>query len=99
MKSKGAACAVRLTPVQAEKRGLAWVIGAFVICPCHLPITLWLAATLLSGTAAGALLRGHPYVAGAIITALWLAATGHGVRYLLAARADAGARTSMSGRT
>ena len=88
MKSKGAACAVRLTPAQAENRGLAWVIGAFVICPCHLPITLWVAATLLSGTAAGAVLRGHLYVTGAIITVLWLAATWRGVRYFLVARAD-----------
>ena len=23
-----------------EGRGMAWVAGAFVICPCHLPITL-----------------------------------------------------------
>jgi len=63
-------------------RGLAWVIGAFVICPCHLPLTLALAATLLGGTAAGAALRGRPYVAGAIISLLWLAATWHGFRLM-----------------
>jgi len=46
---------------------------------------LWaglLAATLLGGTAAGAGLRGHPYVAGAIISLLWLAATWHGFRLM-----------------
>lgn len=32
-------------------------IGAFSFCPCHLPLTLALAGTLLAGTAAGALLR------------------------------------------
>ncbi len=65
-----------------NNRGLAWVIGAFVICPCHLPLTMALAATLLGGTAAGAALRGHPYVAGALISLLWLAATWHGFRLM-----------------
>src|SRR5437899_8661631 len=65
-----------------EIRGLAWVIGAFVICPCHLPLTLALAATVLGGTAAGAALRGHPFVAGAIISLSWLAATWHGFRLM-----------------
>jgi mercuric ion transport protein len=66
----------------AENRGLAWVIGAFVICPCHLPLTLTLAAALLGGTAAGAALRGHPFIAGAIITLAWVAATWHGFRLM-----------------
>src|SRR5882672_9503414 len=66
----------------AERRGLSWVIGAFVICPCHLPLTLSLAAALLGGTAAGAALRGHAFVAGAIISLLWLAATWHGFRLM-----------------
>ena len=61
---KQAACA--LTPEQAGRRGVAWVIGAFVLCPCHLPITLWVAAALLSGTAAGAAILGHPYLAGLV---------------------------------
>jgi hypothetical protein len=58
------------------------VIGAFVICPCHLPLTLALAAALLGGTAAGAALRAHPFVAGSIITVAWLGATWHGFRLM-----------------
>lgn len=88
MTIKGAACPVKLTATQAENRGLAWVIASFVLCPCHLPITLWWMALVLSGTAAGALLRGHPVVAGLIVTVLWLAGTWRGVRYFLMARAD-----------
>ncbi len=83
-----ATCPVSLTATQAENRGLAWVIGSFVLCPCHLPITLWWIALLLSGTAAGALLRGHPVIAGVIVTLVWLAGTWRGVRYLLIARSD-----------
>jgi len=74
-----------MTPGQAENRGLVWVLGAFVFCPCHLPLTLWAIAALLSGTAAGALLREHVYVAGATVTAIWVAATWRGVWYLRAA--------------
>lgn len=64
----------------AERRGLLWVIGAFIICPCHLPITLALAASLLSGTAAALVLRDHPFLVGAGITLVWLLATWHGLR-------------------
>ena len=46
---KKAVCA--LTPDQADRRGIAWVIGSFVLCPCHLPITLAVIAGVLSGTA------------------------------------------------
>ena len=77
-----ATCVVKGTQKQTGGLGLAWVIGAFVICPCHLPITLALAATLLAGTAAGAALRTHPFVAGTVITLAWLAATWHGFRLL-----------------
>ena len=66
----------------SEIRGLAWVIGAFVFCPCHLPITLGLAASVLGGTAVGVALRGHPIVAGAIITLVWAAGTWRGLRIL-----------------
>jgi len=74
-----------MTVEQAENRGLAWVLGAFVICPCHLPLTLWAAAALLSGTTAGLLLRQHIYVAGAVISAVWAAATWRGILYFRAA--------------
>ena len=83
----GARCTVTVTPEQAQKRGIAWLIGGFLICPCHLPLTLGLAATLLGGTALGVALRGHPVVAGVIITLAWLAATWRGLHLLGSARA------------
>ncbi len=54
------------------------MIGAFVFCPCHLPITLSALALLLGGTAAGAALRAHPYIAGVVVTLLWAAGTWRG---------------------
>ena len=86
---EGAACGAAVTPEQAENRGMAWIIGAFLICPCHLPLTLWLAATLFTGTALGVALRGHPIVVGTVITLAWLAATWRGIHLLRSARAYA----------
>ena len=79
-------CTLAITPQQAENRGLVWVIGAFLICPCHLPITLGLLATLLGGTAAGALLHQYPWIAGTIITLVWAAGTWRGLSHLRDAR-------------
>ena len=86
MKTDRAACAVSPTPRHSENRGLAWLIGGFLICPCHLPMLLGLAGTVLAGTVLGALVSGHPYVAGAIITTAWAAATWRGIRHLQSAR-------------
>jgi hypothetical protein len=77
-----AACEVASPPGPTETKGLAWVVGAFLICPCHLPLTLGLGATLLAGTAAGAALGEHPFIAGTVLTVAWGAATWHGLRLL-----------------
>jgi hypothetical protein len=84
--ARRAVCRVTPTPEQVENRGLVWVIGAFLICPCHLPLTLGLAAMLLAGTAAGAVLRGHPFVAGTVITVAWAAATWRGFHLIRSAK-------------
>jgi hypothetical protein len=74
------------SPRRLENRGVAWMAGAFIFCPCHLPITLSVLALLLGGTVAGAQLRAHPYVAGAIITLLWAAGTWRGLMLVRRAR-------------
>jgi hypothetical protein len=63
-----------------------WLVAAFLVCPCHLPLTLGLAGLLLAGTTAGALLQSHPHAAGMLVTAVWLAGTWRGFRLLRAAR-------------
>jgi hypothetical protein len=71
---------------QLEKRGMLWMVGAFAFCPCHLPLTLAALAFLLGGTAAGVMLREHPYIAAAVVTSLWIAGTWRG--FLLVKRAS-----------
>jgi len=65
-------------PARLERRGVLWMIGAFVFCPCHLPITLGVLALMLGGTAAGALLSHHPYLAATMTTLLWVMGTWRG---------------------
>ena len=86
MKSN-AVCPV--SPEQNDRRGIAWVVGSFILCPCHLPITLAVIVAVLSGTALGALVRGHLYVAGGIISTAWLAGTLYGFNLMRRARIDA----------
>ena len=77
----------RERPVTAgENHGLAWVIGSFLLCPCHLPLTLGLAATLLTGTTLGAALRRHPKAAGIVVTVAWIGGTARGL-WLMKVRA------------
>lgn len=73
-------------PRQLENRGMAWMIGAFVFCPCHLPLTLSALALILGGTAAGAALRAHPYIAAVVVTLLWAAGTWRGYSMIRAAQ-------------
>jgi len=77
------------TPRQLETRGMMWMIGAFVFCPCHLPITLSALALILGGTVAGAALRAHPYIAGVIVTLLWAAGTWRGLALVKRAKTAA----------
>lgn len=84
MSSPKRAC--EIDPRQLEHRGLAWLIGAFVFCPCHLPITLSVLALLLGGSAAATQLQSHPYLAGVAITSLWLAGTWRGFSLIRSAQ-------------
>ena len=72
----------------AERRGRWWLAVSFLFCPCHLPLTLGLLAGVFGGTALGALLRDHAWVAGSVIAATWLAGTARGLVWIR--RADRG---------
>ena len=61
---------------------MAWLVGGFLFCPCHLPITLALLGFLLAGTVAGAILRQHVVLVAALTTAIWIAATWYGLRLM-----------------
>lgn len=76
---------VEPTPV-LERRGRLWLFGSFVFCPCHLPLTLALLASVFGGTAVGVVVREHAWLAGTLITAAWVVGTWYGFRLLRRAR-------------
>lgn len=63
-----------------ERRGRWWIFGSFVLCPCHLPLTLAVVVSLAGGTVIGGLLRDHAVVASLVISLGWLAGTANGFR-------------------
>lgn len=71
-----------------ERRGRWWVFGSFVLCPCHLPVTLAVFGWVFGGTAAGIAVRDHPWIAAAIVTVARLAGTAYG--FVLLQRAKHG---------
>ena len=73
--------ATPVTPVE-ESRGRRWLVGSFLLCPCHLPISLAILASVAGGTALGGLLRDHVLIAGLAISLGWAAGTANGFRLL-----------------
>lgn len=51
---------------------------SFLACPCHLPLTLGILATLLGGSTLAVMLRDNALVAGLLVTAIWVAGTARG---------------------
>jgi hypothetical protein len=74
-----------------ERRGRAWLLWSFLLCPCHLPLSLAALTTVLAGTSFGVLLRDHVWVAAALISGAWVLGTGYGFRLIRQAERANGA--------
>ena len=61
-------------------RGRWWIFGSFLLCPCHLPLTIGILLSVLGGTAIGGLLRDHALTASLILTLGWVVGTANGFR-------------------
>lgn len=93
----GPGTAAPMNPSSLERRGRRWIFGSFALCPCHLPLTLGILVTVLGGTAAGAVLRDHVWVAGAVVTAAWVAGTWRGFKLVGLAKQGACALPGQPG--
>jgi hypothetical protein len=74
-----------------ERRGRAWLLWSFLLCPCHLPLSLAALTTVLAGTSFGVMLHDQVWVAGALITFAWIVGTGYGFRLIRQAERAGGA--------
>jgi hypothetical protein len=61
-----------------ERRGRAWLVWSFLLCPCHLPWSLAALTAVLAGTSFGVMLREHVWVAATALSAVWAIGTGYG---------------------
>jgi hypothetical protein len=71
-----------LMPSRSSASGVAWLVGGFLFCPCHLPITLWVVGTLVAGTSLETALRANVIWVAVVITLIWLGATIRGFQLL-----------------
>ena len=74
-----------------ERRGRAWLLWSFLLCPCHLPLSLAALTGVLAGTSFGVVLRDHVWVAASLISAAWIFGTGYGLRLVRQAERAGGA--------
>lgn len=89
--SEGMSPPASVDALALERRGRSWLLWSFLLCPCHLPWTLAILATVLAGTSVGAIVRDHIWVAGTLVTAAWLLGTGYGFRLIRQADRTGGA--------
>lgn len=77
---------------RAENRGRLWLVLSYVLCPCHLPVTLTLVGMAFGGSAIGTFLTTNSWRTGAILGLLYTLALWRGFSHLRRARAAAGGR-------
>jgi len=70
-----------------ENRGRLWIVVAYVLCPCHLPVTMSLLAMALGGTTLGGLLATNAWPVGIALGALSALAVWRAFRHLRRAQA------------
>lgn len=65
-----------------ERQGRRWLIWSFILCPCHLPVTLGILGALVGGGAFGTLLSRDSIVVGVVLTTLYAIGLGIGLRHI-----------------
>ena len=71
-----------------ERKGRAWLLWSFIVCPCHLPLTIGVLGALFGGSAFGAIITRNPIGVGVVFGLLYLAGLVVAFRHLRSAAAD-----------
>lgn len=71
-----------LDAVGLERRGRAWLLWSFLLCPCHLPWTLAVFGAVFAGSSFGVVLADHAWLAGGVVSAAWVGGTAYGFRLI-----------------
>lgn len=81
---------------RAENRGRLWLVLSYLLCPCHLPVSLALLGAAFGGTALGSFLTTNSWRTGTILGVLYAAALWRGFTHLRRAKAVAGGALDCS---
>lgn len=74
-----------------ERRGRRWLFLSYVVCPCHVPVTLVIVSAVLGGSALGAAVTGNAFRVGVLFTVAYAVAVWRGFRQIRwAKRIEAG---------
>ncbi len=65
-----------------ERKGRRWLIWSFVFCPCHLPLSMAVLASVFGGTAMGTLISSNTLGTGIVFGSIYAVGVGIGFRYL-----------------
>lgn len=77
-----------IDPARSERRGRRWLIWSFILCPCHLPVTMTLLAVVFGGSAFGALISRNTIGVGVVFGVIYVLCLAVGFQHLRAAAAD-----------
>jgi hypothetical protein len=75
---------------RAENRGRLLLVVSYVLCPCHLPVTMTLLGAAFGGTAAGAYLTADAWRLGILLGLAYALVLWRAFRHLRRAKALAG---------
>ncbi len=70
-----------------ERKGRRWLLWSFVFCPCHLPLTMAVLASIFGGTAFGTLIDRNTLGTGLVFGAIYATGVAIGFRHLRRATA------------
>ncbi len=69
-------------PKALERKGRRWLIWSFIFCPCHLPLSMAVLASIFGGSAFGAMVSRNALGTGLVLGTLYAIGVGIGFRYL-----------------
>ncbi len=70
------------TAAALERTGRRWLIWSFIFCPCHLPLSMALLASVFGGSAFGAMISRNALGTGLALGTLYAIGVAIGFRYL-----------------
>lgn len=79
----------------AENRGRLWLVLGFVLCPCHLPLTMAVLGTFVGGGVLGAAVR-DAWMLGTAMAVLYGLTVWRGFVHLRRAKAALGPGESLT---